>query len=1000
MKRNTFPQLSLFRLVTACEQIKNRLYHRFQDLEVKRLKAKPKAEMDAVEGTVLQFPYHWGRLWETAWFQIDLPNDASGKYLRWNDQAEAILHADGRPVYGFDPAHRYWQVPEGVKLITLEGRCCQSAIWHPDATGLDPYGSRLDGAVLYERHEALWLIYYDLLPLLEWLRYTFADLESPNHEFDKSSGRLPTLELVPPKFRTLLRRLDKVVDQVERDQFDSAQKDLKQIYKDFVGADRFAKALLTGHSHVDLVWLWPEHTGEAKSTHAFANVDYLMERYPEFRFAYSQPASYRAVSRRSPDLFSSVKKHMAMGRWEMLGGLWVESDTNLPCGEALSRCFSLGQKYFKDQTGAISEILWLPDTFGLSASVPSIAAQHGIRYFFGNKPTWNRIHEFPLSSFDWVGPDGSSLLTHVCRENIQSYNGLASVREVAQNADANRQGDVFPEYLLPTGFGDGGGGPTEEMCEYARRLKDLAGLPSVQWSSVSDFFETFSESKDELPSHYGEIFLECHLGVFTTNSNLKAAYRRAERALQFWEAVRVIGGKGAIEDHYWERLTFAQFHDCVTGAAIYEVTSAFEKELNTIADEAEGMGQSDLPSGGTSAVLNPFPLARLYLSEGEKPKMIPPLCVAEINDLPSVDLPVVEATETMLSNGLVRIEFNSKGEVSAFSRGEKSMPINEALGRLSSHVERSNAFPAWDIPHSTMNDFDWIDNEVSSISVRNISEHKAEVAFKKSICGDSAIILTYSLEAGSPVVRLNLSIDWNEQRRLLKMHFPTEYYGRLARFGSAFGSVTRNAREFDAHDAVQWEVPGSRWAAISYDGEYEGLALMAKSKYGFSCRDGDLAVSLLRSVPFTCEETHLQAAPASLRPEQNRPHLIDLGHHEIELAFSFYDAGASRDQLPATLSETLWQPMLGIESSAADAGFLGLEGGDSLVPTWACPHDDGSWTLRLHETQGRAGYCKLLLREGYAASRERLGGASIEAGFIDEIAFDSYAIVSVRIGRK
>lgn len=999
MKRNTFPQLTLFRLARACDQFKKSLYRRTDDLAIERLSVNAQGVADLENGEILQLPHHWGKLWETQWFRLELPEDAAGKYLRWDDQAEAILHVDGRPVYGFDPAHRYWQVTGGVKTVLLEGRCCQSAIWHPSATGLDPQGSRLDGAALFERHEALWSIYYDLLPLVDWLRFNFADTESLNHNFDRSSGRLPSLELAPPKFRTLLRRLDQVVDQVERELFDSAQAQLNQIYKDFEGADRFAKALLTGHSHVDLVWLWPEHTGEAKSTHAFANVDYLMNRYPEFRFAYSQPASYRAVAERSPELFDAVKQHVGKGRWEMLGGLWVESDTNLPCGEALSRCFQLGQKYFKSVTGAPSDILWLPDTFGLSASVPSIAAQHGINYFFGNKPTWNRVHEFPLSSFRWIGPDGGTILTHICRENIQSYNGEASVREVQQNAIANRQADIFPEYLLPTGFGDGGGGPTEEMCEYTRRLKDLAGFPSVEWSSVSGFFDALNDAKEELPSHYGEIFLECHLGVFTTNSDLKAAYRRAERALQHWEAVRAISGKGAIADRYWERLTFAQFHDCVTGAAIYEVTSAFDNELNAIADEANLAAEGELPASDTVSILNSFPVGRLFL-EDEGPKLVPPLCVAEKSTLPVVDLEPVEASESALSNGLVRVEFNSRGEVSSFVCGGKSAPVVDALGRLSCHVEHSSAFPAWDIPHTTINEFDWVDGDASSVSVERVSRWQAEVRFEKSVGKKSSVTVVYSLEAGSSAVRIKLSVDWKDERRLLKMHFPTEYHGRLARFGSAFGSVTRNAREFDASDAAQWEVPGSRWAAVSNDGEREGLALMAKSKYGFSCHDGDLTVSLLRSVPFTTEETHEQAAPASLRPNQNRPYMTDIGYHEIELAFTCYDACASRDNLPATLCETLWQPVLEIKANAMDAGFLGLDGGDSLVPAWACPHNDGSWTLRLHETQGQAGTCRLLLRENYFAIQETLDETVVDGSHMDEVVFKPYAIVSVRIARR
>ena len=374
-------------------------------------------------------PFYWGQLFDQGWFKLDLPRlqTKAPIYLHWEDQGEGTAYVDGVPYYGFDVAHRHCVLPEKTSTVYIESLCLQSAIWHPNATGLDPQGSKLSKAALFTRDERAWQSYHDLRVL-----YDIAMVEGKAHNPalpPKSSGigHHQPIEIVSPLYRRLLRALDDAVNALDAGGLPALQKSLRQAYRKFAGrADRM-RAVLTGHAHIDLVWLWPERTGEYKATHTFSTMNRLMDIYPDFTFGYSQTASYDAVERISPRLMGQVKKRIASGRWEALGATEVESDTLIACGEALARSFILGQRSFKRLQGKPSRILWLPDVFGYGGCLPQIMQQTGVDYFFTTKLTWSNLNLFPYSSFIWRGIDGSEVLVHVTQEN--GYNQQALPQE-------------------------------------------------------------------------------------------------------------------------------------------------------------------------------------------------------------------------------------------------------------------------------------------------------------------------------------------------------------------------------------------------------------------------------------------------------------------------------------------------------------------------------------------------------------------------------------------
>ena len=956
-------------------------------LQATRLPVKP----------VGRLPVHYGKLWDQRWFRLRMPKiGGAGKlYLRWNDQAEANLYVNGIPHYGFDPAHHCAPIPANTKEVWIESVVSQTGIRHPDATGLDPEGSLLQGAELLYRNDLAWDVLHDLLVLddlmREELRTAFPGREG---EFD-GVGVKPAMGLVPPLLRRLLRHLDEAVDALDSGGLIAAQSRLQQAFLDIQDRGQIPAAVLTGHAHIDLVWLWPERVGEFKAVHTFATANRLMDHYPEFQFAYSQPASYEAVRRISPAMDRAVRRRMSEGRWEAHGATQVESDTLLACGEALARSFLIGQEGFKEIAGKPSPILWLPDVFGYSGCLPQLMAESGVQSFFTNKLRWNGITAFPHSSFIWAGADGSEVVAHLCHNN--GYNQSASATELRLGAAAHRQCDVHPEFLAPTGFGDGGGGVTEEMCERVRRCASIAGIPPTGWGRLDGFFNRLHAIKDRLPVYRGELYLEYHRGTYTTHGDIKAAMRRAERALQIHEAARCASGQGAFDVNAWKRVVFAQFHDYIPGSSVHEVYAEARTELadlakQSLAQAACALGSAKLVS---PAIFNPLPHPRLHRA-GKRNLMLPPLSGAPLDELLEAQFPPIQATRTSLSNGRVTARFDRCGRISSLRVDGVAIPFAQPANELILYPDYPHLFEAWEIDRQALS------LGKADVQKAEITVGAEDIAFHRPLGKNSSATIRYSLDPGSPVLRITYDLDWQEENTLLKSVFPTEFLGRDARFGSPFGSVRRAQLGGDTAAEAMWEVPASRWAIVADDCESDGMFLVSESKYGFSCRDGSLGLSLVRSAKITMEE---RGHERGTHPEPIRrtlaPHIqSDIGQHHIEIAIGRFHPAAPREEHPAALADILYTPNLEYRGDVCGCGFLGIEGGESLQPAWAVPVSKDRWILRLHETLGRSGTATIQLLPEWSAKRVDLLGQPV--GKIvrgRKIPFSPYKIVSLAISK-
>ncbi len=1003
---NPFLELVPARVKKALERLESLLWTD-TGTEVQIAAALPRreyVEMEAARNLPLKeirrLPAYYGRLWDQRWFRLRFPAVKSDTWLRWSDEAEATLYLNGVPYFGFDVAHREVKLPGKTCEVWVESIVCQTAIWHPKATGLSPSGSKLEGARLLRRDESIWQAFHDFQVLGDLMRSLLAESFPGRVEDFFSVGAMPPMGRVPALLRKLLRFLDRAVDALDGNGPADAGEILARAFDKLKGETISPAAVLTGHAHIDLVWLWPERVGERKAVHTFATALRLMEEYPEFRFAYSQPASYDAVKKISPSLAGEVGRFRSLGKWEAEGASYVESDTLLPCGEALLRNFALGQEGFRQLNGRPSNILWLPDVFGYSGCLPQIMLESGVRYFFTTKLTWNAINGFPFSSFRWIGIDGSEVVAHLCQDN--GYNQSVTAVELRRGADAHRQSDVHDEFLAPVGFGDGGGGVTHGMCERARRFSNLAGVPRTRWGSLQNFFSGLDAVRAQLPAFRGELYFEYHRGTYTTHGRIKELYRKAEVAMQTLEAFACASGTVDVPKEDWKRVVFAQFHDYLPGSSIHEVYEEAARELSDIharSISAVSRGLSSSP-GRADCVFNPVAQPRLYLTQNDELLRLPPLSGVDMKSAERESASPVEVSTDRISNGIVSARFDSAGRISALRIRDRNIPLAAPANELLVFPDFPHAFEAWDIDRQTLS-LGRSNAGEATVKISRPGSLRAEISFAKAIGQNSHVVIRYALQAGSPALEITYELDWQDPNALLKAAFPTGFLGSQARFGSPFGSILRPQLGGNRLAEAMWEVPGSRWATVLDDCQSEGFFVVTEAKYGFACREGVLTSSLVRSAKITSEDrgplrgSHPESIRRSLSPKIHS----DLGKHKIRMAIGGFRFDAPRAEQPASLAETLFTPVIPYKGSPLNCGFLGLVGGDSLQPCWAMPLAADRWVLRLHETLGRSGTTRILLHPEWEAlpldlANEPLGKPG------DALNFSPYKILSVRIRHK
>ena len=377
----------------------------------------------------------------------------------------------------------------------------------------------------------------------------------------------------------------------------------KALYEDLAGDDTVI-ATCIGHTHIDVAWWWTVAQSREKAARSFATVLELMDEYPEYRFMSSQPVLYTFVKERYPELYEEIKRRAAEGRWEPEGGMWLEADCNLTSGESLVRQFLYGKRFFQEEFGVDSRVLWLPDVFGYSGALPQIMKKCGIDYFMTTKLSWNQFNKVPDDTLLWEGIDGTKVLTHLIStlgvgqsvdRFFTTYNGILHPDAIMGGWQRYQNKEMNHDILVAFGYGDGGGGPTREMLETGRRMeKGIRGIPKVRQESSLTYFTELSERvKDSRRLHTwtGEFYFEYHRGTYTSMARNKRSNRKSELLLMDLELLSVLAEKKGLAypaedlERLWKMVLLNQFHDILPGSSIKEVYEVTKREYEQVAEE-------------------------------------------------------------------------------------------------------------------------------------------------------------------------------------------------------------------------------------------------------------------------------------------------------------------------------------------------------------------------------------------------------------------------------
>jgi alpha-mannosidase len=696
---------------------------------------------------------------------------------------------------------------------------------------------------------------------------------------------------------------------------------------------------LSGHAHIDLAWLWPYGETRRKLRRTFHTALSLARSSADFRFNQSTAHYYAQVEEDDPALFARIRDEVAAGRWETLGGMWVEPDTNIPTGESLARQILYGQRYFERAFGVRHKVCWLPDSFGFSPALPQLLRQGGLDSFFTIKVNWSETNRFPYDLFWWEGLDGSRVLAHTFDNPIRGYNGDVRPGAIAPTWKNFRGKTAHPQTLLAVGYGDGGGGVTPDMIARETELRDFPALPKARWSTVHGFFAAAHASAAEktLPVWSGEIYLELHRATLTTQGRVKRKHRAAE-------------------------LLKNEFHDILPGSSIREVYEEAEAELDgviarALAAQQAGMAAvvASLPAGEAAdalAVVNPSLSARplrVLLGDDEAiatDESVPPLGVAVFDRASLRPLAGLSVSASHLENAFLRATFGPDGAIESLVHKPTG---REALAGRGNQLwvypqDKPRDWDAWDLEEDYWESGEEL-REVQSVEVVERGPHRASLRVKRGYRA-STIAQTYVLWANSRRLDVVTEIDWRDRRTLLRTLTPAAVRARHATFECACGVVQRPTHANTSWDAAMFEVPGHRFADLSEPGF--GVALLNDAKYGHSVRGDVLGLSLVRSPVY----------PDPLADEGAHAFTYALMPH----AGDWHEGGVREE------AEDLNQPLLAASARSLAPGVhepIAISGIAAALSALKPAEDGDGLVLRVYEPAGARGPFAFTLPAGW-----------------------------------
>lgn len=836
----------------------------------------------------------WGEKWEYGWFksQVQIPADCEGAriYLKPGIGGEMLLWVNGKLTGAKDI---------GRDGITLTRSARAGETFEILAESYAGHGTRLEHAGPNpperiavpepEKHQVV--VCESTFGIWNEDAYALSmDAKTLKQLYEAIDER----SLRAQKIREGLEAFTKIADferpfKERNGSFQAAREVLKPLLECVNGSTAPVYTIF-GQSHLDLAWKWPWEETKRKCARTLSTQLTLMEEYPDYKYLLCEPPIMEAVKNYYPELYQRVKEKVEQGQLMPEGGVWVESDTNIPAGESLIRQCLWGKQWYQKEYGYDTKMVWMPDCFGFSAQLPQIFIGTGMKYFATQKlaralPGYD---VFPYNLFMWEGIDGTQILTHFFKKNNSQYNPKLLLER--WNEDRVQE-DEIDTFFFPFGFGDGGGGPTRDMLESVNRTKDLEGVPRTVMQSPVAFFEEIEKRGRPKNRYVGELYFPWHRGTYTSQAKTKQNNRKAELALrdaEFWGSIAGYDGLQEELKALWERLLFNQFHDILPGASITRVHEEAERDLSLVREEASHICEKaigEIAGQGTDAGIT------IFNSLSWKRKEIIPLPEGTtcVYDIAGQRLPIQKTEES--SYTLIKVP--ACGYTTIFPK--------ESLAAESNMTEPDRHTGVWiEKENGTIS----MENQYLSIRVNeygaitSIYDKKAEYEFAAGLCNEfrmykdinvaydaweissfyedfpielakearieavtegalsgkirirrklnvSLLTQEITLSAHSRRVDFKTKINWQETHKLLKVAFPVHIRTEESIEEIQFGYCKRPTHRSRRYDADRYEVCNHKYTALA-EGNY-GFAVLNDCKYGVSTNENRIELTLLKA---------------------------------------------------------------------------------------------------------------------------------------------------------
>ncbi len=942
----------------------------------------------------------WGKKWEYGWFQTEiiLPERAEGKriFLHPEVGGEMLLWVNGKAAGSRDLKH------EGITLT----RCGKAGErFHIVAESYAGHGPRLEngGPCPIQR------IAVPEPPACQ-VKVGVCDIGIWNEDAFQLSMDVFTLfqlyeGLDPKSLRAIkikegLFKFTQIVDfELEKESLNNTFIKAREILKPLLACKNGSTApeyTIFGQSHLDLAWLWPWEETKRKCARTISTQIALLEEYEEYKFLLCEPPIMETIQELYPELYERLLEKVKEGQFIPEGGMYVEPDTNLVSGESLIRQCLYGRRWFREELNTETLMVWIPDCFGFSGQLPQIMKGCGIKYFATQKMAraLKGCDVFPYNIFWWEGIDGSRILTHFFKKNNARLDPQDMIRRWEEDRVQQENIDTF---VFPFGFGDGGGGPTREMVEVARRVKDLEGAPRTQMESPVKFFERLEEKGTVNEIYQGELYLPWHRGTYTSQAKLKKENRRAEiglRDAEIWSSLSCFMGRGKNQreelEVLWKKLLFNQFHDILPGTSITRVNEEAKQELKNLIQSVmelskearEGLAKSgedgfsvfnSLGWEREELVAFPFIKGKTYKSNGKRlaaqrlgnevlvPVKVPSfgsVGVEVIGDQKEEFLPDAictirtESKSYILENQFVTVIVDSQGEVVSFVEKETDIEyVKGTCNKLHMYQDINIDYDAWEM--SSFYKEQSIDL-TGPVTIQVTENGPLMVSLEvKRMLHNSPMIQRIELTYNSRRLDFVTEIDWMETHKLLKVDFPVNIRTSEAIEEIQFGYVKRPTHQNRRHDADRFEVCNHRYTALWEPGRT--AAVLNDCKYGISTSGNSMELTLLKSPVW---------------PDMH----ADKEKHQFTYSFyaigqDFTESGVIREGMQLNHQLAL------CEFLSENRKFFALSADNVILEIIKMAEDgSGHMILRLYESQGRHGSCVLTadlpIKEAYETTME------------------------------